>query len=100
MLEVFYPRQRQLHVVSHALVYKFPILKFVYKFAFFPQVGKLPALLLSELFFTTTLSTFCNSNYPLCYFFQVIINKPQAPKFSFGVRHSEYTTPMISEPSD
>ncbi|XP_071792116.1 ciliary microtubule associated protein 1A-like [Asterias amurensis] len=31
---------------------------------------------------------------------KVIINKPQAPKFSFGVRHSEYTTPMISEPSD
>jgi len=31
---------------------------------------------------------------------KVIINKDQAPKFSFGIKHSEYTTPLIIDASE
>jgi len=31
---------------------------------------------------------------------KVSVNKPSAPKFSLGIRHSEYVTPVIIEVRD
>ncbi|XP_078000091.1 ciliary microtubule associated protein 1A-like isoform X1 [Glandiceps talaboti] len=31
---------------------------------------------------------------------KVVINKPQAPGFSFGIHHSQYTAPLICDPVD
>nr|DBA31488.1 TPA: hypothetical protein GDO54_007326 [Pyxicephalus adspersus]DBA31489.1 TPA: hypothetical protein GDO54_007326 [Pyxicephalus adspersus] len=48
--------------------------------------------------------TFSNDQTPVCLTFlfslQVILSRPQAPQFSFGIRHSEYVAPLIVDVVD